>query len=51
MKHKMLPINPPQQRSDATQDPSSIEILPEGNGESSEDNRIMAADGQPHVIP
>lgn len=46
-----LPIKPPIQMNDATQDDSSIEILPEGNGVSLDVNKTIFGLAQPHVIP
>lgn len=49
--NKMLPIKPPIQSKDDTQEPSSIVIGPDGNGLSSDVNKSMLGEDQPHVIP
>lgn len=48
---KMFPIMPPTQMSDATQDASFIVILPDGSGVSSDINRSIDGELQPHVKP
>lgn len=46
-----FPINPPTHKSDAIQDASSISILPDGNGVSSDVSKLIVGLAQPTPIP
>lgn len=48
---KMLPIKPPTDKSDAIHEASSIVILPDDNGESSDISKMMLGIIQPPIIP
>lgn len=49
--NKKLLINAPSGTNEATDDTSSIVILPVGNGESSDVNKFILGLAQPAVIP
>lgn len=48
---KILPMKPPKLKSDATQEASSMVILPDGSGVSSDVSRIILGEGHPTVTP
>lgn len=48
---KQFPIKPPIHKIDATQEASAIDILPDGNGLSSEVNKGILGLDQPAVAP